>query len=84
MSSDASTIIDAAVRFARSNPELLACARDGAMATGRSVDELLLEAVRRLRVAIEQRELVQLELADQPRLYRSSSVAPSRRTESSV
>ena len=51
-------VIDAALRFARSNPELVDCAREGALYGDRSVDELLLDAVARLRNAAEQRELV--------------------------
>ena len=57
--SSGATIIDAAVRFARSNPEVLACAREGASRTGCSVDELLTEAVARMRAAIARRELEQ-------------------------
>lgn len=53
-------VIDAALRFARSNPELVNCAREGAISSGRSVDDLLLEAVARLRDAVEQRDLVEL------------------------
>ena len=53
-------VIDAALRFARTNPELLNCAREGAMHSGRGVDDLLLEAVARLRDAVEQRDLVEL------------------------
>ena len=53
-------VIDAALRFARSNPELVACARDGASHSGRSVDELLLDAVVRLRNAVENREVVEV------------------------
>ena len=51
-------VIDAALRFARSNPELVDCAREGARYGDRSVDELLMDAVARLRNAAEQRELV--------------------------
>ena len=40
-------IIDAATRFLRSNPELLALARCGAGETGRGVEELLTDAVGR-------------------------------------
>ena len=80
--SGGTNIIDAALRFARSNPELVDCAREGAIHSGRSVDDLLVDAVARLRNAVENRELVELR-PDQPRLYRRSSVAPSRRTESS-
>ena len=80
--SSGTNIIDAALRFARSNPELVACARDGALDSGRSVDDLLLDAVARLRSTVEDREIVELR-PYQPRLYRRSSVAPSRRTESS-
>lgn len=45
------TVIDASLRFARSNPEVLAYARLAAARTRRSVDELLLEAVERVRAA---------------------------------
>ena len=47
------TIIDAAVRFARSNPEVMRYARIAAPRTGRSVDDLLRDAIDRLR---EERE----------------------------
>jgi hypothetical protein len=40
-------IIDAATRFLRSNPELLALARRGAGETGRGVEDLLTDAVGR-------------------------------------
>src|SRR4029077_944941 len=40
-------IIDAATRFLRSNPELLALASRGAGETGRSVEDLLTDAVGR-------------------------------------
>ena len=78
------TIIDAALRFARTNPQLVECAREGALESGRSIDDLLLEAIARMRAAIEERELVALGLGDQPRLKRRRSVSPSRRTESSA
>ena len=55
--SSGTNIIDAAVRFARRNPELLACARDGASSTGLSVDELLTKAIARMRAMSRQREL---------------------------
>jgi hypothetical protein len=42
-------IIDGATRFLRSNPELLAFARRGADETGQPVDQLLADAVRRVR-----------------------------------
>ena len=54
-------VIDAALRFARSNPEVLACAREGASRTGCSVDELLTEAVARMHAAVAQRGLEQRE-----------------------
>src|SRR5580700_12221068 len=41
-------IIDAATRFLRSNPELLALAHRGAGETGRDVEALLGDAVRRV------------------------------------
>jgi hypothetical protein len=42
-------IIDAATRFLRSNRELLQFARRGAGETGRSVEDLLVDAVVRIR-----------------------------------
>lgn len=42
-------IIDAATRFLRSNPELLAFARRGADETGQPVDKLLTDAVQLIR-----------------------------------
>ena len=42
-------VIDAAVRFLRTNPELLAYARAAAPDTGMSVERILADAVRRLR-----------------------------------
>ena len=92
-----SNVIDAALRFARSNPELVACALDGALRSGSSVDDLLLDAVERMRSALEEPELVtraqagpsyadcrlsDRDRAAQRRRYRKRSVAPSRRTES--
>ena len=67
--SSGTNIIDAALRFARSNPELVDCAREGALYGGRSVDDLLLDAVARLRNAVEQRELVELRTYDSRRRY---------------
>lgn len=66
-------VVDAAVRFARSNPELVAYARVAAAATGRSVDDLLLDAIERLRDA-----------SAPQRRYRRSSAAAARRTETSA
>jgi hypothetical protein len=43
------TILDAATRFLRSNPELLDLARRGAGETGVAVEVLLADAVRRIR-----------------------------------
>lgn len=62
-------IIDAALRFARSNPELVDCAREGALYSDRSVDDLLLDAVARLRIAVDQRELVELRPYESRRRY---------------
>ena len=62
-------VIDAALRFARSNPELVDCAREGALYTGRRVDDLLLDAVARLRNAVEQRQLVELRHSENRRRY---------------
>src|ERR1700693_1886073 len=42
-------IIDAATRFLRSNPELLDVARRGAGESGQGVEDLLTDAVRRMR-----------------------------------
>lgn len=42
-------VVDAALRFARSNPQVLAVAYAAASRTGCSVDDLLLDAVSRLR-----------------------------------
>lgn len=81
--SGGTNIIDAALRFARSNPELLQCAREGALESGRSVDDLLLEAIGRMRAATERRGSVALDLG-QSRLKRKSSVSASRRTDSSA
>lgn len=67
-------VIDASLRFARSNPELLAYAQAAAARTGRSVDDLLLDAIDRVRAVAEPQRL----------RYRSSSVAASRRTETSA
>ena len=46
-------VIDAGVRFARSNPEVLAYARNAAAELGRSVDDLLRDAVHRVRAECE-------------------------------
>ena len=62
-------IIDAALRFARSNPELINCAREGALYSDRSVDDLLLDAVARLRNAVEHGELVELRPYNRRRRY---------------
>jgi hypothetical protein len=42
-------VIDAAVRFLRTNPELVAYARSEAAAAGQSVEALLADAVARIR-----------------------------------
>ena len=44
-----SVVIDAATRFLRSNPELLDFARRGAGETGQGVEDLLTDAVLRIR-----------------------------------
>ena len=95
---DGTNVIDAALRFARSNPDLVACAREGALQSGRSVDDLLLDAVERMRAVASKSEgvapqragpsyadcrLDDRELAAQRR-YRKRSVAASRRTDSSA
>jgi hypothetical protein len=41
-------VIDAALRFARSNPDLLRFAHENAGAAGASVDDLLREAIERV------------------------------------
>ena len=56
--SSGTTIIDAALRFARSNPELVDCAREGALYSDRSVDDLLTEAIARMRSDRERRPYV--------------------------
>ena len=43
------TVLDAATRFLRTNPELLEAARRGAGETGVSVEVLLADTVRRIR-----------------------------------
>jgi hypothetical protein len=53
MNGTSAVVIDAALRFARSNPQVLALAYSAAPRTGRSVDELLLDAVSRMRAAAE-------------------------------
>lgn len=67
-------VIDAAVRFIRSNPELVTYAQQAAIDTGRSVDDLLLDAIARCRGGDERQRL----------RYRSSRAASSRRTETSA
>lgn len=47
-------LIDASVRFLRTNPQLLAYAQSAAQSTGRSIDELLRDAVSRVRTELEQ------------------------------
>jgi hypothetical protein len=46
-------VIDAAVRFLRTNPELIAYAHGAAPGTGMSVQELLEDAVARIRSGAE-------------------------------
>lgn len=48
MSSQPGVVIDAALRFARSNPELLRYAQQSVGASGASVDELLRQAIDRV------------------------------------
>jgi hypothetical protein len=48
MSSQPGVVIDAALRFARSNPELLRYAQQNAGANRMSVDELLRQAIDRV------------------------------------
>jgi len=46
-------LIDASVRFLRTNPELLAYARSAAQSTGASVELLLRDAVDRVRTELQ-------------------------------
>ena len=48
-------VIDASLRFARSNPELLAYARAAAAQTGRGVDDLLQDAIDRVSAQLQRR-----------------------------
>jgi hypothetical protein len=48
MSSQHGVVIDAALRFARSNPELVRYAHDNAGVAGTSVDDLLNQAIDRV------------------------------------
>lgn len=92
MSSTPTVVIDASLRFARTNPELVACAVEAAVSTGRSVDSLLLEAVARVRATAAEHHTAVAEgtpsrlvvLAAQPRRYRSKSVESSRRTDTTA
>jgi hypothetical protein len=49
-------VIDAALRFARSNPDLVRFASENADAAGGSVDDLLREAIERVVVIRRQRD----------------------------
>jgi hypothetical protein len=60
-------VIDAALRFARSNPDLLRYAHENAGRAGASVDDLLLEAIERV-VASRRCENTSLTSAPQPLL----------------
>jgi hypothetical protein len=92
MSSTPAVVVDVSLRFARTNPELMACAVEAAINTGRSVDSLLLDAVARVRAAAaehhsevaESRPPRLVVLAAQPRRYRSRSVESSRRTDTTA
>jgi hypothetical protein len=53
MASDEGRVIDAAVRFLRTNPELVAYAHGAAPGVGMTVQELLEDAVARIRSASE-------------------------------
>jgi hypothetical protein len=71
MSSKTGTVIDASLRFAQANPELLRYARDSAERVGVSVDDLLRDAIDRvasLRMAEQPSELT---VADGPPLLRA-------------
>jgi hypothetical protein len=48
MKSQPGVVIDAALRFARSNPDLLRFAHENASQAGRSADDLLREAIERV------------------------------------
>ena len=92
MSSTEAVVIEASLRFARTNPELLACAVEAAVSTRRSVDSLLLEAVERVRATAAEHHTTVAEgrlprlvvLAAQPRRYRSRSVESSRRADTTA
>jgi hypothetical protein len=49
-------VIDAALRFARSNPDLLRFAHENAAAAGASVDDLLRDAIERVVASRRQRD----------------------------
>jgi hypothetical protein len=49
-------VIDAALRFARSNPDLVRYASEKAVTAGASVDDLLREAIERVVVIRRQRD----------------------------
>ncbi|MDQ6847991.1 MAG: hypothetical protein M3019_10510 [Candidatus Dormibacteraeota bacterium] len=51
MSSQPGKVIDATLRFARSNPELLAYANQSAATVGIAVDDLLRQAIDRVAAA---------------------------------
>lgn len=54
-------VIDASLRFLRTNPQLVAYAHAASAQTGRSVDELLLDAASRCasgREAVAQQEVI--------------------------
>jgi hypothetical protein len=58
MSNSTGVVIDAALRFARSNPELLRYAQQNAGANSMSVDELLRQAIDRVIAARSAEPLV--------------------------
>jgi len=51
------TLIDASVRFLRTNPELVAYAQSAAQSAGRSVEQLLQDAIDRLRAELDHQAL---------------------------
>lgn len=51
---DQGKLIDASVRFLRTNPVLVAYAQSAAQSTGRSVEQLLHDAVMRVRAELDQ------------------------------
>ena len=61
-------VLDASLRFARTNPELVALAERHARALGRSVDDLLRDAITRTAAAREVDPSAAIELPEGPQL----------------